>query len=229
MITLKITTADDDEGSGDANNDSETDEGLGFGSPSADPARPPIPPVPPMPRVRKLQVPVDPDSGQVRDLPRYHGEGQERPTADVLHRIAQTAGWSITLVGSPKERIDVDVKDADPRRGAAQVLKQSGSMECSRATKLVVVATPDSEGAAGTLIEKRPIASQRREALKGSSHRGTGEMCACSRETLTVRQGQVVQGDVSASAGPSRWNRAAWSRATRSPSAAAFPSAKARW
>src|SRR6266850_952888 len=147
MITLKITTADDDEGSGDANNDSETDEGSDLE------VLPPIPPVPPMPRVRKLQVPVDPDSGQVR-VPRFTEKARNVPTADVLHRIAQTAGWSITLVGSPKERIDVDVKDADPREALRQVLKQSGSMGVLKSDKLVVVATPDAQGAAGMLIEK---------------------------------------------------------------------------
>src|SRR5882672_7154164 len=188
MITLKITTADDDEGSGDANNDSETDEGSDLEV---------LPPIPPMPRVRKLQVPVDPDSGQVRDLPRFTEKARNVPTADVLHRIAQTAGWSITLVGSPKERIDVDVKDADPREALRQVLKQSGSMGVLKSDKLVVVATPDVEGAAGTLIEK-PSPSRRNgvRLSKGSSHRGTGEIVRVLQGDLTVRQGQVVQGDV---------------------------------
>src|SRR6266850_1468658 len=162
MITLKITSADDDEGSGDANNDSETDEDSDLEIIPPIPPVPPIPPIPPVPRVRKFQVPVDPDSGQVRDLPRFTEKARNVPTADVLHRIAQTAGWSITLVGSPKERIDVDV-----------------------------------EGAAGTLIEK-PSPSRRNgvRLSKGSSHRGTGEIVRVLQGDLTVRQGQVVQGDV---------------------------------
>ena len=47
VITLKITSADDDEGSGDANNDSEPDEGSDLE------ILPPIPPVPPIPPSRR--------------------------------------------------------------------------------------------------------------------------------------------------------------------------------
>src|SRR5882672_11585223 len=197
MITLKITSADDDEGSGDANNDSETDEDSDLEIIPPIPPVPPIPPIPPVPRVRKFQVPVDPDSGQLRDLPRFTEKARNVPTADVLHRIAQTAGWSITLVGSPKERIDVDVKDADPREALRQVLKQSGSMGVLKSDKLVVVATPDAQGAAGTLIEKSSPSRRNGVRLsKGSSHRGTGEIVRVLQGDLTVRQGQVVQGDV---------------------------------
>src|SRR6267378_4612416 len=87
MITLKITTADDDEGSGDANNDSETDEGSDLEVLPPIPHVPPIPPVPPIPRVRKHQGPVDPDSGQVPGLPRFPEKGRNVPNADVMHRI----------------------------------------------------------------------------------------------------------------------------------------------
>ena len=49
MITLKITSADDDEGSGDANNDSETDEDSDLEIIPPIPPVPPIPPIPPVP------------------------------------------------------------------------------------------------------------------------------------------------------------------------------------
>src|SRR3981189_1381211 len=67
MITLKITSAGDDEGRGEASNDSERDGAPARGILPPPPPVPPSPPVPPVPRVRKFQVPVDPDSGQVRD------------------------------------------------------------------------------------------------------------------------------------------------------------------
>jgi uncharacterized membrane protein len=197
VITLKITSADDEEGSGDANNDSDTDEGSDLEILPPIPPVPPIPPIPPVPKVRKFQVRADPDSGQPRDLPRFTEKARNVPTADVLHRIAQTAGWSITLVGSPKERIDVDVKDADPREALRQVLKQSGSMGVLKSDKLVVVATPDAQGAAGMLIEKTSPSRRNGVRLsKGSSRRGTGEIVRVLQGDLTVRQGQVVQGDV---------------------------------
>src|SRR6266404_5000845 len=202
VITLKITSADDDEGSGDANNDSEPDESSDLEILPPIPPVPPIPPIPPVPRVRKFQVRADPDSGQPRDLPRFTEKAKNVPTADVLHRIAQTAGWSITLVGSPKERIDVDVKDADPREALRQVLKQSGSMGVLKSDKLVVVATPDAEGAAGMLIEKSSPSRRNGVRLsKGSSRRGTGEIVRVFQGDLTVRQGRVVQGDTVAVGG----------------------------
>src|SRR5467141_4956702 len=197
VITLKITSADDEEGSGEADSDSDSDEGSDLEVLPPIPPVPPVPPTPPTPRVRKFQVRVDPDSGLPHDLPRFTEKARNVPTADVLHRIAQTAGWSIPLVGSPKERIDVDVKDADPREALRQVLKQSGSMGVLKSDKLVVVATPDAEGAAGMLIEKMSPARRRGVRLsKGSSHRGTGEIVRVFQGDLTVQQGQVVQGDV---------------------------------
>ena len=196
VITLKITSADDEEGSGEADSDSDSDEGSDLEVLPPIPPVPPVPPTPPTPRVRKFQVRVDPDSGLPHDLPRFTEKARNVPTADVLHRIAQTAGWSITLVGSPKERIDVDVRDADPREALRQVLKQSGAMGVLKGDKLVVVATPDAEGAAGMLIEK--MSPARRRGVKtapGSSRRGSGEVVRVFQGDITVRQGQIVQGD----------------------------------
>ena len=99
--------------------------------------------MPPIPPVRLKR----PDAQ--RELPHFTERGRNVPTAELLHRIARTAGWTMTLVGSPRERIDVDIKDADPREALRQVLKQSGAMGVLKNDKLVVVATPDAEGAAG--------------------------------------------------------------------------------
>ncbi|HKB46193.1 MAG TPA: hypothetical protein VKC57_00755, partial [Ktedonobacterales bacterium] len=97
-------------------------------------------------------------------------EKGKRNTVDMLHRIAQTAGWSMTLVGSPKERIDVDIQDADPRDALRQVLKQSGAMGVLKRDKLVVVASPDSHSA-GQLVEQVDARRRRHpDYLKGEKH-----------------------------------------------------------
>src|SRR5260370_6183443 len=59
----------------------------------------------------------------------------------------------MALVGSPKEKVDIDVKDADPREALRQVLKQSGAMGVLKSDRLVVVASPDTQSA-GMLIEQ---------------------------------------------------------------------------
>src|SRR2546422_10879326 len=89
----------------------------------------------------------------LRELPHFTERGRNVTAAELLRRIARAAGWTMPLVGSPRERIDVDIKDADPREALRQVLKQSGAMGVLKNDKLVVVATPDAEGAAGMLIE----------------------------------------------------------------------------
>src|SRR2546422_6082955 len=194
VLTVQITSSDD-EGSSDAEADVEVAAEAAEAAEVLPPV-PPAPPVPPLPgqRVRKLQVQLDRSS---RDLRRFTEKGKNVPTAEVLHRIAQSAGWSMTLVGSPKERIDVDLKDADPREALRQVLKQSGAMGVLKNDKLVVVATPDSEGAAGMLIEKT---SSRRsggaKVLQGSHRHGNRDMVRVFRGDITVQQGQIVQGDV---------------------------------
>src|SRR6266436_2137021 len=103
----------------------------------------------------------------------------------------------ITLVVSPRDRIDVDIRDADPREALRQVLKQSGAMGVLKNDKLVVVATPDSQGAAGMLIEKNT--SSRRggvRVVQGSSRRGHHEIVRVFQGDITVNEGQNVQGDV---------------------------------
>src|SRR5436190_7812063 len=148
----------EDEASGEAEAETDADADEGDDADEVVPPVPPVPPAPPIPghRVRKFQVQTERGA---RDLPRFTENKKNVPTAEVLHRIAQSAGWSMTLVGSPKEKIDVDVKDADPRDALRQVLKQSGAMGGLKNDKLVVVATPGSQGAAGMLIEKTPTST----------------------------------------------------------------------
>src|SRR6185436_16274717 len=193
VITVRITS-DDDEGSGeDVDSDTDGDADLEVTPPT--PPTPPIPPKPPLPpRVRSSPAQGD----APRDLPHFTEKSKNVPTAEVLHRIAQTAGWSMTLVGSPRERIDVDLNDAEPREALRQVLKQSGAMAVLKNNKLVVVATPDAEAASGMLIEKST--SSRRGGIKvlhgASSRRGSRDMVRVFQGDLTVQQGQIVQGDV---------------------------------
>src|SRR5438132_3870248 len=186
VITLKVTS--DDEGGSDS--ESEGDEGSDLE------VLPPVPPVPPLPPVPVPPVRLKRPFEQ-RELPHFTERGRNVPTAELLHRIARTAGWTMTLVGSPRERIDVDIKDADPREALRQVLKQSGAMGVLKNDKLVVVATPDAEGAAGMLIEKT---SSRRsggaKVLQGSHRHGNRDMVRVFRGDITVQQGQIVQGDV---------------------------------
>ena len=189
VITVKITSGDE-EGSGDVDVDVDA-EADANDEPDVEilPPGAPLPPLPPGAPVRRF------DRGG-RDLPHFTEERKSVPTADVLHRIAQTAGWSMTLVGSPKERIDVDVKDADPREALRQVLKQSGAMGVLKDDKLVVVATPDSQGSAGMLIEKSSSRRSRVRLPHGSSRHGRGDIVRVFRGDISVHEGQSVQGDV---------------------------------
>ncbi len=169
-----------------------------------------IPPVPPVSGphggVRAPLLPNAPktfhfefkDSG--RELPRFTEKAKGVPTVELLHRIAQTAGWSVTIVGSPKEPVDIDVKDADPREALKSVLKQSGALGVLKNTKLVVVATSDSAGA-GTLIERTD--SRKTLVMPGQPghttsrrHHSGNDMVKVMQGDLTVPPGQVVLGDV---------------------------------
>ncbi len=186
-LTVRVS-GPDDEASREA--DDEADAEADSDDSADSEVLPPVPPTPPVPpRVRKFRM-----DHPGRDLPHFTEKGKNVPTAEVLHRIAQTGGWSMTLIGSPKERIDVDVKDAEPREALRQVLKHSGAMGVLKDDKLVVIATPDSEGAPGMLIEKTSPSRRRGTRLHGSRH-GSGEIVRVSHD-ITVHEGQSVQGDV---------------------------------
>src|SRR5207249_8733562 len=174
VLTVHVTSPDEEaSGEAEAEADSEAD--------SDDlEVLPPVPPGPPVPqRVKRFS----PQSA--RELPHFTEKRRDVPTAQLLHRIAETAGWTMTLVGSPKDRIDVDIQDADPREALRQVLKQSGAMGVLKNDKLVVVATPDAGGAAGMLIEKmssrQRVLGEHRGIVKGGKRN--------SRDVVRVFQG----------------------------------------
>lgn len=129
--------------------------------------------------------------GDDAPLPRFSETGKGVGTVDLLHRITRTAGWSMTLVGSPRETVDIDVKDADPRDALRAVLKQSGAMGVLKRDRLVVVASPDSN-TAGLLVEQ----SSRHGRHRGGSAGHSNDLVRVFQGDLTVPQGTVVQGDV---------------------------------
>jgi hypothetical protein len=129
---------------------------------------------------------IDGDSGSNT---RFSETAKNVPTVDVLHRIARAADWSLTLVGVDKERIDVDIKDADAREALRQVLKSSGSMGVLHRNKLVVVPAPEAN-TAGMLVEHTT-----RHARPMRKNRGH-DMVHVFQGDLTVPQGTIVQGDV---------------------------------
>jgi hypothetical protein len=114
------------------------------------------------------------------------------PAVGVLHRIARTAGWSLTLVGVGKERIDVEEKETDPREALRDVLKASGSMGVLHRGKLVVVPAPASSSA-GMLVERVP---RRERRTRGARANRGHDMVRVFQGDLVVPAGTVVQGDV---------------------------------
>src|SRR3989442_483267 len=160
----------------DADPDAESESDL-----EAVPPEPPVPPKPP--RVGK---------DMPRDLPPYSETAHNVPAVGVLHRIARSAGWSLTLVGVEKERIDVALNEADPREAVRQVLKASGSMGVLHRDKLVVVPAP-AANSAGILVEH----TRRRERrVRGTRAAGGHDMVRVFQGDLVVPAGTVVQGDV---------------------------------
>jgi uncharacterized membrane protein len=83
------------------------------------------------------------------------------------------------------------------------VLKQSGAMGVLKRDRLVVVASPDSNSA-GMLVEQVDARRRRRsEILKGEKHgwvkgdkRNSRDVVRVFQGNVTVKQGQIVQGDV---------------------------------
>ena len=154
---------------------------------------PPVPPVPPVaPRAPLPPLPPTPphsfpdDPG---DFSTFSEKGKAVPTVDVLHRIARAGGWSLTIVGSPKARIDVDLQNVEPREALRQVLRESGAMGVLRRGRLVVVAAPD-PSTGGMLVESRR--GKGRKPSRGSVH----DIVKVFQGDLVVPQGTVVQGDV---------------------------------
>jgi hypothetical protein len=164
----------------DADPDAESDSDLE--------AVPPEPPVPPkLPRVRG-QVGED----TPRDLPPYSETAHNVPAVGVLHRIARSAGWSLTLVGVQKERIDVDLKEAEPRDAVRQVLEASGSMGVLHRGKLVVLPAP-AANSAGILVEHTRRRGRRAQGTRAAHGQ---DMVRVFQGDLVVPAGTVVQGNV---------------------------------
>ncbi len=208
LVTMKVMAAGTAKGD-NSKDDSEFDSDDEDTELEAVPPVPPLPPVAPTPPV----PPIPPAPPGSRDWKYDYGSKNDgdalitlkgkRNTVDMLHRIAQTAGWSMTLVGSPKERIEVDIQDADPRDALRQVLKQSGAMGVLKRDKLVVVASPDSNSA-GMLVEqvdarRRPRSSYLKGEKQGwvkGDKRSSRDVVRVFQGNITVKQGQIVQGDV---------------------------------
>jgi hypothetical protein len=85
------------------------------------------------------------------------------------------------------------VKDVDPRDALREVLKKSGAMGVLKDDKLVVVASPGAgTGAAGVLIEETG-----RHSHRVRTHgRGSRDMVRVFQGDVTLKQGEIVQGDV---------------------------------
>src|SRR5262249_446553 len=127
-------------------------------------------------------------------LPGDEGEGLRRvtlhtkdaPAVDVLHRIAQAAGWSLTIAGLGDERVTLDLTDADAREAVRAVLRASKSWGVLRNDRLVGVPAGDGGVGAGELIDRRG----RRRAVRKNN-----DLVQVLRGDLTVPRGTVVPGD----------------------------------
>jgi hypothetical protein len=182
----------DDESSDDSADDEDVDlEVTPFVAPT--PPVPPTPPIPPVPpRAPRPPLPPTPPAAfpdEPGDSSTFSETGKSVPTVDVLHRIARAGGWSLTIVGSPKPRIDVDLQNVEPREALRQVLRESGAMGVLRRGRLVVVAAPD-KSTGGMLVESRKVRG--RKPSRGSVH----DKVQIFQGDLVVPQGTVVQGDV---------------------------------
>ncbi len=197
VITLDIRSDDSDATDDDGDADSDAILPAPVLAPTA-----PLPPIPPLPPVAGKSFH---SFGSTGPAAQYSETGKNVPTVEVLHRIAQTAGWSMTLVGSPKERIDIDLKNVEVAEALRQVLKLSGTLGVLKNDKLVVVATGDTHSA-GTLVQrsgtKKTIFLQgpglpgQMQPQRSRGKHGGNDMVRVFQGDLTVPEGRVVQGDV---------------------------------
>jgi hypothetical protein len=174
----------DDSPADDSDDDADVDEPV---QPT-----PPVPPVGPGIHVGGKGFRIDIDGKDSDQVSKVTVSGKGIPTVDALHRIAQAGGWSMTLVGSPKEKIDLDVKDADPRDALRSLLKQSGSLGVLKGDKLVVVASPDSNSQ-GQLIEQ---STSRHGSRRARGKRNGQDVVRVFHGDITIDEGKVVPGDV---------------------------------
>jgi uncharacterized membrane protein len=200
VVTVRVTSADDPaDDSADSSSDSpDTDNSDLEVIPPVPPVPPVnvnIPPIPPMPKGFQFHF----DSGDKGGV-KFSETGKAVSTVEILHRIASAAGWSMTIVGSPKDTIDVAFTNLDAREALRQVLKQAGAMGVLKNDKLVIVASPD-PNTAGMLIERVTSrggthAGHPVTVKVGGGRHGGRDMVRVFQGDLTVPAGQVVQGDV---------------------------------
>lgn len=149
------------------------------------PGSPHLPPLPPLPGGL-----VETDSDD-HPLPPFTEKGRGVPTVQVLHRIARTAGWSMTLVSVGKETIDVDFEAVDPREALRQVLQAGRCLGVLRGDRLVVMRST-ATGQAGMLMIQRQSghrAPHRRARPSGN------DIVKVFQGDLTVPAGTVLHGD----------------------------------
>ena len=178
MVQRTEQQGQDDAADADADPDADSDSDLEA-----------VPPESAAPSKARVRIQIGEDTP--RDLPPYSETAHNVPAVGVLHRIARSAGWSLTLVGVDKERIDVDLKEVDPREAVRQVLKASGSMGVLHRGKLVVVRAPGANSA-GMLVEH----TRRRERRARGTRAHGNDMVRVFQGDLIVPAGTVVQGDV---------------------------------
>src|SRR5205085_1889697 len=147
---------------------------------------PPTPPTPPVPPLAPV-APVPPTPPGDVKLRRFSVHSKDAPAVDVLHRIAQSAGWSLTVAGVGDERISLDVTDVDPREAVRAVLRASRSWAVLRGDRLVVMGADKGGLRAGELIERR----------SGKTSRAMRRVKAGSTDMI-----HVFQGDLTIAKGP---------------------------
>ena len=185
-----VTVSDDDDSNDDS--DEEQAEPVAPAAPVA-PVAPVVSGSPRTPNVHISSKGFQFDINTDDELARINISGKNFATLDVLHRIAQAGGWSMTLVGSPKERVDLDLKNVEPREALKALLTQSGSLGVLKGDKLVVVASPDAT-TKGTLIEQ----SGSRHGIRPSKHgkKNGLDVVRVFQGDVIIEEGRVVQGDV---------------------------------
>jgi hypothetical protein len=114
-------------------------------------------------------------------------------TVELLHNIASAAGWSLTLDGVGKDKIDINFDDLEPTEALRQVLLKANCMGVLRGDRLVVIAAdPGGKGhMAGLLVEKSGEDNDRGRSRQ--SHR-SADLVKVGGD-LVVPAGTVVKGD----------------------------------
>ncbi len=142
--------------------------------------RPPRPPRPPSP-------PAPPIEGRAASITEHVHGGS---SVELLHDIASAAGWSLTLVGVGRDKIDVDFDELEPAEALRRVLLQANCMGVLRGDKLAVI--PGTQGhSAGLLIEQRGASG---DFSRGRSGKHSGDLVKVGGD-LVVSRGTVVEGD----------------------------------